>query len=157
MSTMNQTSISSEVIGSLARAIWADIRKSGYTVERVYEGPDVFLAEKPGARFYFALRMKGEPSYRRKTKEYEYGVDEPDMKAYLSISTADRIPGDPPTGDVPVPSFIIFFPTATDNTIYFGELHDIVTHARHWQDRHHFPAGIYFIGRKHLEKLGYSE
>lgn len=145
MPMLNLTAEENSRVGNLARSIWMGLRSTGYEITRVSETPNIFYAirDTDGERLLFAIRVKGEPTFRTKTQEYEFGIDGPDMDAYLNLYR-----------NYPVTLFLVFFPTIKENAIYYGDIDDVSTKSRHWQDDRKFPRGIYFVRRATLKKLG---
>lgn len=130
--------------GYLSRVLWTGIRASGYVIERVWDAPNIFHArrEDDGSEFLFAIRIKGEPTFRRVTGEWEYGIDVPDWLAYEQMRKAH-----------PEMLFLLFFPTVSDTSMWFGGYEVINKNKRHWKDDKKFPIGIYFIRREFLQKV----
>jgi hypothetical protein len=108
--------------------------ESGYTVTSKTGFDRTSYAEnkKEDDRFYFDVRKKQAPSYRRVTDTWEYGIDLPDYFGYFE-SEGMGIP------------FLVFFETEKPAGIRWIDRDIIKQRGRVWKDETHFPNGIIFV------------
>jgi hypothetical protein len=110
--------------------------ENGYEVVQQTEFERVSYAQNrvTGDKFYFDVRKKQTPTFRRITKEWEFGVDVPDHVKYYA-----------PAGINPGIPFIVFFETESPAKIYWIQRERIRTVGRRWEDPDQFPDGILFV------------
>ena len=85
---------------------------------------------------YFTIRKKSNPTLRRMTNEYEFGVDLLDIAEYLEHGVS-----------------LIFFIDLDIRQVFHITLSHLMEHGREYRGKG-FPHGILFIPLTKLEKLG---
>jgi len=108
--------------------------ESGYEVIKTtkYDRTSLAVNRENGDKFYFDVRRKQAPSFRKKTGSWEFGIDVPEYNKYF-VSAETGLP------------FIVFFETGESTGIRYINRDEIGAVGRVWSDEFHFPNGIIFI------------